>query len=403
MSAPRILHVSESWRPRLSGYTTRGWALVETQRREGIARPSVLVTSRQATYGFETAEAPEGVHLSIAPVSPREGFLRRVRSFYVDAGALRREIVREARETSAEAIHVHWGSGMGRAAAQAARTCGLPLVAEVRFDLAGAVMTETVRREVPALERALRRRFEAHVPGAAAVVAASDTLGALVRRTFPETDGTLWVVPNGVDAARFAPPDPEDREALRQSLGVDNAFVVGTTSNMLRYEGLDALVRAARRVSGVHLLFVGDGTQREALAGLADELGVAATFTGRVPFGDVPRYLGAMDAFAVPRQDATITRYAAPIKAVEAMGVGLPVVGSAVGDVPELLADGRGALVPPGDVDALAEALRALPSTGRAMGERARDWISREMTWGAVCEPYREVYAHALAHRSPVT
>ena len=406
---PRVLHVVESWRPRLSGYTTRGWALLEAQAATGIARPSVLVTSRQHTYGVHGADAPEAVGGRILLASPSacERRLRRLRPFYVDGAALQRQIEQAAAAMQAEIVHAHWSSGIGGAAQRAARHLGLPFVAEVRFDLAGAVMTETVRRPVAVVERALRRRFERHLLRAGAVVAASHSLGALLAREMPALRARLSVVPNGVDTERFAPPAPAAREAARERLDLAGKLVVGSTSNMLRYEGLDALLDAAGRLRtqlpDLHVLLVGDGTQREALQAQAEQSGLPVTFTGRVPFAEVPELLGAMDAFAIPRRSATITRYAAPIKAVEAMAVGLPVVGAAVGDLPELLAEGRGLLVPPEAPAALDRALLDLADAGRraAIGRQARHWTETHGTWASAVAPYREAYARALGPSRP--
>jgi glycosyltransferase involved in cell wall biosynthesis len=395
----------ESWRPRLAGYTTRGWALLEAQAAAGIAQPSVLVTSRQQTYGAGGVEAPNAViQVRQAPTSRRERLLRRVRPFYVDAAALQREVERAAQDFGAEIVHVHWSSGIGWAAARAAARLGLPFVAEVRFDLAGAVMTETVRRPVAMAERALRWRFERHLQRADAVVAASHSLGALLVRERPALRDRLFVVPNGVDAPRFAPSAPEVRAATRERLGLDGKLVVGSTSNMLRYEGLDLLLdavgRLRDRLPGLHVLLVGDGTQRAELEAQARREGLPVTFTGRVPFDEVPALLGAMDLFAIPRRPATITRYAAPIKAVEAMAAGLPIVGAAVGDVPDLLASGRGRVVPPAAPDRLDAALLALADADRRaeMGRAARRWAEVHGTWASAVAPYRDAYARALGH-----
>ena len=77
--------------------------------------------------------------------SPREARVRRVRPFAVDAGALTRQVVAMVDEVGSDLVHTHWSSAIGWAGVAAARQRGLPVVAEVRFDLAGAVTAQTAR------------------------------------------------------------------------------------------------------------------------------------------------------------------------------------------------------------------------------------------------------------------
>jgi len=85
----------------------------------------------------------------------------------------------------------------------------------------------------------------------------------------------------------------------------------------------------------------GEGPLRAALEAEADPRQVS--FLGFVP--DIGTVLAAADVLALPSRTEGL-----PMAALEAMAAGLPVVASAVGSLPELLADGAGMLVPPGDV-----------------------------------------------------
>lgn len=397
----RVLHAVESWRPRVSGYTVRSHELVAAQARAADLDPYVVVSSRQQSYGVAGADEPDGLEnrVSAVPPSARERRLRRLRRFYADPAGLERALGVAAGRVRPDLLHGHWSSGLGMAMARAAQAAGLPFVAEVRFDLAGVVMTETVRADVGPLERALRRRFERHLRHADAVIAASESLGALLRREVPGAP-EVRVVPNGVDCDAFR-PGPSD-PALRAGLGLEGALVVGSTSTMQRYEGLGGLIRAAERarrhVPHLAVLLVGGGVEDAELRALAAEVEVPVVFTGRVPSADVPRYLREIDVFAVPRLDATVTRYASPLKLVEALAAGRAAVGSRVGDVPLLLGDDRGLLVPPGDEGALAEALVALADDGhrRALGGAARAWAETTVTWDDTARLTRDVYRDVL-------
>jgi glycosyltransferase involved in cell wall biosynthesis len=96
---------------------------------------------------------------------------------------------------------------------------------------------------------------------------------------------------------------------------------------------------------------------------------------GEIPFDDVPRYLIAADAVAVPQRATSDTIGQVPAKVFDAMALARPIVSTAVSMIPEIL-DGCGVLVPPGDIVALATALTRVlddPVAAAEMGRRARE------------------------------
>ena len=425
--APRVLHVVESWPPVPSGYASRSRWIVETQARTGIARPAVLVTSRQGVYGADDVVAPpeplEGVPVELAPVTAAERALRGLgvpglsRPFHVDGAALARSVEAAARAHGSELVHVHWASAIGAAAARAARRLGLPLVAELRFDLAGAMLAQSAGgragRWVGFAEPLARRWFDRHLGGAAAIVVASDALGAFVGARLPARAPDVVSVPNGVDAAFIAACDAA--RAAPGSSGPSGAprgearTVVGTTSKMLRYEGLEALVGAARELPAIDVVFVGDGPERGRLEELARPLNAErpgrVRFAGRVPAAEIPTRLAGIDVFAVPRRDLSITRHASPIKVVEAMAAARCTVAAAVGDTRTLLADGCGLLTAPGDGPAFVDALRRAvgdPALRARLGEAARVRAGARYRGDELVGRYRDVYARAVAGRADV-
>jgi glycosyltransferase involved in cell wall biosynthesis len=146
------------------------------------------------------------------------------------------------------------------------------------------------------------------------------------------------------------------------------------------------LIAAAARVPGVHALFVGDGPLREWCEAMAAELGVRATFTGFRNQSEMPSAYAAADVLILPsdRQETW------GLVVNEAMASGLPaIVSEAAGCVPDLIIAGRtGYAYPPGDIDALAMALRAIPDEGAAMGRAAalhvRDYSVERAASGVV-------------------
>jgi glycosyltransferase involved in cell wall biosynthesis len=179
----------------------------------------------------------------------------------------------------------------------------------------------------------------------------------------------IEVIRNGIDIERFQQrPDPELRRAL--AAGSDDVVFV-TTARLDPQKGLDVLLRAARAVNGARFVIAGAGAEGAQLESQAAALGVHE----RVQFlghrADVPALLAASDAFVLPSLfEGT------PLSMLEAMAAGKPVVSSAIPGTDEIVVDGEtGLLVPAGDSEALADALRrvvAEPELRARLGAAAR-------------------------------
>ena len=148
-------------------------------------------------------------------------------------------------------------------------------------------------------------------------------------------------------------------------------------SSLVAHEGIGTLLDAVRLMQDAgapaRALIVGDGPERTALQRQAADLGLNAIFTGRVPTARVRDYHAVLDVFVVPRNPDRVCQLVTPLKPVEAMASGLPVVVSAVHALGEIITDQEtGMLVTPLDAAALADCLQQLtrqswpaPGTGR--------------------------------------
>jgi glycosyltransferase involved in cell wall biosynthesis len=169
------------------------------------------------------------------------------------------------------------------------------------------------------------------------------------------------------DPARF------DRTAARARLGVRHERVVMFLGTPRGHKGVDDLVDAVGVVGGdVRLLLVGADARSEAGQRWIRKPWV--TLVGEIPFDEVPRYLVAADAVAVPQRATSDTVGQVPAKLFDAMALARPIVSTAVSMIPEIL-EGCGVLVPPGNVEALAVGLRRLlddPESSAELGRRAR-------------------------------
>ena len=156
-----------------------------------------------------------------------------------------------------------------------------------------------------------------------------------------------------------------------------------------------AATRLAPEFPTARFLFVGRGTEEGSLKKAAGELGIS----DRVVFlgfrEDIPQITAALDLSVLPSVDCDAS--SAVLK--EAMAVGRPVVATSIGGAGEIVLAGQtGLLVPPGDADALAQAIRTVlrsPDLGRSMGllgqMRVRSLFSQERLVEGTLVAYRRV------------
>lgn len=218
-----------------------------------------------------------------------------------------------------------------------------PLVATLHGWVEGSASLRLYTR----LELTLLRRFDA------LVVVAADQVDRLARAGVSRA--RIRHVDNGIDCPER---DEAGARALREPLGLSpTSRVFGAVARLSAEKNLAMLLRAFAPVAARHpdavLVVVGDGPQREELETLARQLDL----DDRVRFlgcrHDMPALYTLMHALVLPSLTEGM-----PLVVLEAMACEVPVIASAVGDVPRLLAQSsHGRLVPPGDVTALEAAL----------------------------------------------
>jgi glycosyltransferase involved in cell wall biosynthesis len=162
------------------------------------------------------------------------------------------------------------------------------------------------------------------------------------------------------------------------------------------------LVRALAALAGdsFHAQLVGDGPDRPALEAELAACGLNGEVELTGERGDVPELLAGSDALVLSSRSEGL-----PLSVLEAMAIGLPVVASAVGGIPELVTDGEtGFLVAPGDPDALADRLSRLiadPELRRRMGDAGRLRVRERFDLPAMQRAHVELYERLLAGSTP--
>lgn len=202
----------------------------------------------------------------------------------------------------------------------------------------------------------------------------------------------VTVVPYGVDLAQFVP----------QPRGPANGpIVVGSVGRLSPEKGLDVLLRAAGNLLGngvaIRVVLAGEGPGRDTLTRLAAELGIAEAvdFLGEVEHADVPATLAGFDIFAIPS-----TAEGFGVAAIEAAAMTLPVVGSDVHGIPDVVANGRtGILTPAGDAAALAASIRRLAEDAElraTMGAAGRALVVERYRWKENAAQMERIYAQMV-------
>ncbi len=194
-------------------------------------------------------------------------------------------------------------------------------------------------------------------------------------------------------------PGADEADAVRTELtGGTGRPIVLAVGRLAEQKGFASLIDAARQwtdLDPVPLLAVaGSGPLAESLAERAAPLGPEVRFLGLRP--DVPVLLAAATVFVLP------SRWEGqPLILQEALAAGCPIVASRAGGIPDLTGEDAALLVPPGDVDALAAAIRRV-LTDRALAqrlaaaarERAQALPSRDAAIDAVLATYRRLQPH---------
>jgi len=203
---------------------------------------------------------------------------------------------------------------------------------------------------------------------------------------YPE--GSLLMIPNAVDLKRFTPRPIGAREP-------GAPMTVAYVGRIRPVKGVKVLVDAWPKVmqggADARLLIAGDGAEREGLEQTIRDAGVGDSVEFMGFISDVPGVLLRADIYVQPSYQEGL-----PNAVLEAMSMGLPIVATRVSGNEDVVADGdNGLLVPPGDPDALAAALRKLvadPALAARMGRRSSEIVESRFSLVAVMNQLRDAY-----------
>jgi len=222
---------------------------------------------------------------------------------------------------------------------------------------------------------------------AAYVNAVTDSMLKALREKKSVLDEKLLFLPNGVDTSKFRPSIPD--ENLKRKLGLAGKQIVLWAGTLGYAHGLDKVLQAAKFLEShedIHFLFVGDGSAREGLLRLRQEMRLAnVTFHDPVPLDAVPAYYSISFCGLSSLIDIQLFEGARPSKLFPILASGKPLIFAGKGESARLVESAKaGIAVPPGDSALLADVILRLasnPELCASLGENGRRFAEVHLDW----------------------
>lgn len=246
---------------------------------------------------------------------------------------------------------------------------------------------QNIRKRYPIPFRWLERRALRHAAGLSVCNAEAGRI--CEDKGFP---GAARVIPLGIDLDHFAPAgvrSPRDGDRV----------VVGYVGRLAPHKGVSTLLDAVAGDERLSVRLAGGGPQEAELRARTRELGIEdrVQFAGSLTQERLPDFYRSLDVLAVPSLPTPSWLEQFGRVAVEALACGVPVVASDSGALPDVVG-GAGVLVPPGDADALRDALLRVALDDAAAARLCASGLARarECSWEAVAGQYEAMYRAAV-------
>ncbi|HEX6628147.1 MAG TPA: glycosyltransferase family 4 protein [Gemmatimonadaceae bacterium] len=386
MERRQHLFVTQDYGPDLGGMARRH---VELCRRFGDGEEKVMSVSTVASRGAETFDSHENYRIYRQPFP-----FERANRF---SNQLRWARWLTSSAPKFDVLHCGNIRPVGYGVRWTNRQLGLPYLVYVN---GGDLLRERRKSEGSAVKRMSARSI---MGNAAGVVATSKWVAQLATDVMKEV-GVEKVPPVaaldlGTDPVHFNPS--RDTGALRRRWGVGNAPIMLTVARLVPHKGQDMGIRALAMLSHdfpeLRYIMVGEGHDEQRLRELARELGVAdkVGFVGAMRDDELPEaYATSTIYLGASRVDKEINVEGFGISFLEAGASGVPSVAGDSGGVRSAVRDGdTGIVVPPTDVDGIADAIRSLllnEGRRRQMGQAARRAVETHYNWDRVARDTRE-------------
>lgn len=368
----RVYHVTDTFLPKLGGAELAIDRLCRAMQEHG-AMP-VVVAQAQKSGGSEVQGLPY----------PLRRYRRPWSSIFAGP-CIRGSLTRTMQELGPpEALvgHHAFPSGHGVVSFKAKQGLRVPTVVHVR---GGDIYLASRWRKKPMIWR----RLAAALARADAVIVSSKDMLALAGQIVADhrTTANFQLLPNGVDPAEFRTDPGASRFASDSRF--NGPYILGL-GRMISRKGFDLLIRAfeAAAPADWRLVLAGEGSQLAELKALAGPLGDRVVFTGSVGGVDRNFLLQRCAFMAAPSLEESFGNVA-----LEVMTCGRPLLATRTGGFADLIDGANGTLVPPGDLGALTEAVRAFTRADLTSMGRAALATAEQYTWAHISRRYLDLLA----------
>lgn len=307
--------------------------------------------------------------------------------FYLVSAILR--ALRVARKDRSDLIHAHWAIPMGFVGVIVGKYLLRKPVVLTAHDMDISTF--------PDKSRIARRLIGFALERAQIIISVSETVKEEILKRFRVDGAKIKVIPLGIDRTLFKPMDQRE---MRERLGLpQDRKIILFIGALQEIKGVKHLMGAIPEVVAAHpnvlFLLVGSGPLQSELGERIDRLGLMENvrLLGSKPHQEIPLWLGAADALILPSLSEAFG-----IVNAEALAMGIPVIASRIGGIPEVVEDGRsGLLIEPGSSQAIAEALDSiLKGAGRLACLREGATLKPEYDTQVSAKRVRETYLSLL-------
>ncbi|MFT3894482.1 MAG: glycosyltransferase [Anaerolineales bacterium] len=300
-----------------------------------------------------------------------------------------------------DVIHTHHPILLGQTAARKAKELNVPLVFTFHtryqeythyFPLPQETIQEFIKNAIQSWLKTFMRLCQ-HI------IVPSESIKEILVRDYGLQD-QYTVIPTGMDLTPFAQADGKE---LRRRMGWQNDKVLISIGRLAQEKNWPVLLEAVKEVlcthSDLRVVIIGDGVEKDNLQTLTAELGIVeqVTFTGEVPFSEIPAYLKAADLFSF----ASITETQGLVT-MEAMAAGLPVVAVDGSGTRDIVEEGKQGFLVPNDAAALAKSINQVLDSPSLMKKFKRHSLIKAKTFDVETQATRlvELYKQAIEDKA---
>lgn len=380
--ANRVLYVPASCLPyHLSGYTTRTHAVIRALRDAGA---DVRVLTRPG-YPWDRNDRrcdADDAHTVVEGIEYRHVcYPRNYWPVLAYAFLAAKSIIKRASDERVAVIHAASNHVNALPALLAARKLGIPF----QYEMRGLWELTRVSR-MREYEGSQAYRQGLHLEGLVArhadrLFVISEQLGNYAREAWSIPAERMALLPNCIDPDEVLPADPAQ-------VGPNT---IGYAGSLIVYEGLDTLLEATARLvqqgKAIQVRIAGEGEARRDLEELAQRLGLGqhVQFLGRMEPAKAKEMIARCALVCIPRKPFQVCEIVPPIKLVEALAMGKPVI---IPDLPvfrdEMGPEPAGWFFKAGDAQDLARVIDgalAQPERLAELGQRARGYAVSQRSW----------------------